>query len=239
MRGMSSWVGAPVQRTHRGLAPGEPDAYLTWGPDPSPSSWLATPGFRLLPMRRSRVRIPSSPPGNSERRSVGCLSASGSPAGRGSRFTSGHPGMVRSGLLLAPDCNHSYGYSLRWGIDRSGDDEGAPEGLHRSPPGQTQAGPRTDSGSVPDQAPADLSVERASSRPVPGPAGAARPGAVAGPGHLLHPLEVVSAQAPVLRRSAAGSLAVDGPDAALWHGYRSFPPGKRDTWARLRDKASG
>jgi hypothetical protein len=77
--------------------------------------------------------------------------------------------------------------------------------------------PRPDSGSVPDQAPVDLPVEGAGSRPVPGRAGTARPGAVPGPDHLQHPLEVVSTQAPMLRRSAAGPLAVDGPDAAPWH----------------------
>src|SRR5207245_10198083 len=57
----------------------------------------------------------------------------------------------------------------------------------------------------------------------PGPAGAARPGGVPGPDPLLHPLQVGCAEAPMLRRSAAGPAAVDGPDASLRHAYRPSP----------------
>ena len=69
--------------------------------------------------------------------------------------------------------------------------------------------------SVGDQPPADLSVEGAGPRAVPRPAAALRPGTVEGPDQLLHPLQVLGAEAPVLGRSPAGTAAVGGPDTSL------------------------
>jgi hypothetical protein len=62
---------------------------------------------------------------------------------------------------------------------------------------------------------------------VPRPVGAARPGAVLSPNHLLQPLQVIRAEASVLRRSAAGPAANDGPHASLRHGYRPSPKDER------------
>src|SRR2546430_7214808 len=58
----------------------------------------------------------------------------------------------------------------------------------KDPPGKGPVG------SVADRAPAHLPVERTGSRAVPGPASAAGPGAVPGADHLLHPLQVGSAE---------------------------------------------
>src|SRR5207245_3138701 len=83
-------------------------------------------------------------------------------------------------------------------------------------------------GSFADQTPAHQPVERAGSRAVPRPSGASRPRAVEGSDHRLHPQQVLTAEAALLGRSAAGPGAVRGPHTFLRPGYRPSP--QREVW---------
>ncbi|MCW3036540.1 MAG: hypothetical protein JWM17_1852, partial [Actinobacteria bacterium] len=78
-----------------------------------------------------------------------------------------------------------------------------------------------------DQPPGDHPVEGTGYLAVPGLARAARPGALQGADHRLHPLHVVGAELALVDPSAAGLAGVRWPDAFLRHAYRTSRLGER------------